>query len=228
MHQPQYIPWLGYFDKISKSDAFVFLDKVQYKARELQNRNKIRTKDGWIWLTVPVLSKGMGRQAISDVMVDNTSDWAAEHLRSLETSYGRSRYFGKHSEFFRALYARRWEKLYELNVEIIKYLLKEFSIDTPVYFESGLDIKSAKTDRIVDICSALKADTYLSGSGGRAYLEEDKFKSSGIKLSYQDYKHPVYRQQFAKTDEDFIPYMSALDLVFNEGPASGDILGRGR
>jgi len=221
------MPWLGYFDKIARSDAFVFLDNVQYKAREFQNRNKIRTKDGWMWLTVPVESKGMGRQIISDVKIDNQLHWAKEHLMSLKTSYGRSEYYGRYFPFFADIYARSWATLSGLNIEIIKYFLKELSIDTPVYFESTLDISSNKTGRIVDICTVLKADTYLSGSGARAYIEEGKFDEAGVKLLYQDYPHPVYRQQFTKTNNDFIPYMSVVDLLFNEGPKSREILSSG-
>ena len=221
------MPWLGYFDKITKSDAFVFLDNVQYKAREFQNRNKIRTKDGWMWLSVPVESKGKGRQIVSDVKIDNELHWAKEHLRSLKTSYGRSEYFERYYPFFDDLYAKSWAGLSELNIEITRYFLKELSIDTPVYFESGLNIKTEKTDRIVDICAVLKADTYLSGSGGRAYIEEDKFGKAGLKLLYQDYAHPVYRQQFTKTEADFIPYMSVVDLLFNEGPEAREILNQG-
>jgi hypothetical protein len=224
VHQPQYIPWLGYFDKIRKSDAFVFLDKVQYKGREFQNRNKIRTKDGWIWLSVPVVAKGLGRQEIYDVKVDNSFGWQKEHLASLRAWYGRSEFFEKHFPFFEELYGKEWESLSDLSVSIIMYMLKELSISTPLYFESKLDIKSKKTDRIIEICGKLKADTYLSGIGGKEYLEEGRFAEAGLKLAYQEFKHPVYRQQFMKDKDDFIPYMSTLDLLFNEGPRSKELL----
>jgi hypothetical protein len=224
VHQPQYMPWLGYFDKIARSDAFVFLDNVQYKPREFQNRNKIRTKDGWLWLSVPVISKGKGRQVISDVRIDNELDWPKEHLMSLKTCYGRAKYFDRYFPFFEDLYGKSWESLALLNIYIIKYLLKDLSIDTPLYFESDLDITTAKTERIVDICLKLKADTYLSGAGGRAYIEEDKFVSSGLKLSYQDFSHPVYTQQFMKARSDFIPYMSIIDLLFTEGPGAKEVM----
>jgi len=217
VHQPQYIPWLGYFDKIAKSDRFVFLDQVQYKEREFQNRNKIRTKDGWMWLTVPAVSRHGGRQKICDVLIDNSAGWQRQHLESLRSWYGRAPFFNEHLPFFEDVYKRQWERLADLSTHIIKYLLEKFSISTPLTFEAELDIHSAKTDRIIEICQKMKADTYLSGAGGRDYLEEEKFGRAGIKLVYQDYKHPVYRQQFMKDKDDFIPYMSALDLLFNEG-----------
>jgi len=224
VHQPQYIPWLGYFHKILKSDAFVFLDRVQYKPAEFQNRNKIRTQDGWMWLSVPVLSQAGTRQIIADVRIDNSSSWQKDHLKSLEVWLGKSRFFKEHLDFLKGLYSKNWLGLSELNVEIISYILKYLDIKTPVYFESDLDIKSAKTDRIIDICKKLKADTYLSGIGGRDYLEEDKFKQSGIKLEYQDFNHPVYSQQFMKDKDDFLPFMSVIDLLFNEGAESRQIL----
>jgi hypothetical protein len=227
VHQPQYIPWLGYFDKIANSDAFVFLDQVQYKEREFQNRNKIRTDRDGLWLTVPVISKGLGRQRISDVLIDNEIDWRKQHLLSLKNYYGRAGYFKDHLQFLEGLYGRQWGKLSELNVYIIDYLLDELAIKTPVYFESKLDITQAKTDRVIEICRKMNADTYLSGMGGKEYLEEEKFAKAGIKLAYQDFKHPVYRQQFMKEKGDFLPLMSALDLLFNEGPNSRSILNIG-
>jgi hypothetical protein len=112
----------------------------------------------------------------------------------------------------------------DLNVHIIEYILKQLDIRTPIHFESALDIKNTKTDRIIEICRKLKADTYLSGIGGKDYLEEGKFSQAGLKLIYQDFRHPVYQQQFMENEKDFLPYMSILDLLFNEGPNSLEIL----
>lgn len=225
VHQPQYIPWLGYFDKIAKSDCFVLLDTVQYKPREFQNRNKIRTKDGWIWLSVPVVSKGKGRQRIGDLEIDNSFPWQHKHKGSLETWYGKTRFFDEIFPFFENVYNRNWEKLVDLNLHIIEYILKQLDIRTPIYFESALDIKNTKTDRIIEICQNLKADTYLSGIGGKEYLEEEKFSQAGLKLMYQDFHHPVYQQQFMKDSADFISNLSTIDLLFNEGPKARETLG---
>jgi hypothetical protein len=197
---------------------------VQYKPREFQNRNKIRTREGSIWLSVPVVTKGLGRQKIMDVKIDNSVDWRAEHLKSIRSCYGRAEFFGRYFPFFEELYAKSWSGLSDLNIAIIEYMVKEMSIETGIYFESRLGIESKKTDRIIEICGKLKAGIYLSGSGGRDYLEEEKFAASGIRLEYQEFAHPGYRQQFMKDAGDFIPYMSALDLLFNEGPRSREIL----
>ena len=223
-HQPQYIPWLGYFDKINKSDCFVFLDNVQYKAREYQNRNKICTKDGWMWLTVPVTSKGLGRQKICDVKIDNDSNWQKKHSRSLKIWYGRTKFFKDHFPFFENVYTGRWRKLIDLNIYAIKYLLKGLKIKTPLYNESEIGTSLQGTNRIIEICKRLKADTYLSGVGGKNYLEEEKFVQAGIKLEYQNFIHPVYHQRYMKGKDSFLLYMSALDLLFNEGEKSINIL----
>ena len=224
VHQPQYIPWLGYFDKIDKSDCFVFLDQVQYKAREYQNRNKIRTKAGWIWLTVPVISKGLGRQKICDIRINNNSDWQRRHWRSLKVWYGKSKFFKDHFSFFENVYTRRWGKLMDLNIHIIKYLLKQFGIDTSLYYASEIGTTAQGTDRIIEICKRLKADTYLSGIGGKDYLEEEKFVQAGIKLEYQNFIHPRHHQLYTQEGSPFLPYMSAVDLLFNEGEKSINIL----
>ncbi len=224
VHQPQYIPWLGYFDKIDKSDCFVFLDNVQYKPREFQNRNKIRTKEESMWLTVPVISKGMGRQKINDVKIDNDSNWQRQHLNSLKAWYSKAEFFKDYFPFFEDTFDKKWSKLKDLNICIIDYILKEFKVNTPVYYESELGIITRGTGRIIEICKKLKADVYLSGTGGKNYLEEKEFHRAGIKLEYQDFVHPTYKQQYMGKDNIFLPYMSCIDLLFNEGPGSIKIL----
>jgi hypothetical protein len=224
VHQPQYIPWLGYFDKIAKSDRFIFLDKVQYKTREYQNRNRIRTRDGEVWLTVPVEGKGKYKQSISDARIDNEFPWQRQHLNSLKAWYGHAPYFKDYFGYFEELYSKRWEKLADINIDIIKFILNELDVKTPVMFESELHVCTESTDRIIDICKEVKADAYLSGSGGKAYLKEEKFPANGIRLLYQEYHHPAYKQQYMKCESDFLPYMSVVDLLFNEGPGSREIL----
>ncbi len=224
VHQPQYIPWLGYFDKIAKSDAFVFLDEAQYKEREFHNRNKIRTDRGALWLTVPVISKGLGKQKISDVFIDHDIDWRKQHLESLKTYYGRAAYFKKYIRFFEDLYYWKWERLGKLNVLIARFMLKELGINTPLYFESELGTTATKTERIIELCLKMKADKYLFGSGGRDYLEEEKFKRAGITLVYQEFEPPVYRQQYMRDKDHFLAHLSTVDLLFNEGPDSRKVL----
>jgi len=223
VHQPQYIPWLGYIDKIEKSDSFVFLDNVQYKAREFQNRNKICTKDGWIWLTVPVAVKGLREQKICDVKIDNDIDWKKKHLRSIEIGYNKAKFFDRYYPFFEKVYSSEWSSLSKLNIFIIDYILKELKITTKMYYETEIGTESQKTDRIIELCKKLKADIYLSGRGGKEYMDESKFKDNNIELKYQDFEHPIYSQVYAEENK-FLPYMSIIDLLFNEGENSIGII----
>jgi hypothetical protein len=220
VHQPQYLPWLGYFHKIAKSDRFVFLDNVQYKEREFQNRNKIRTQKGWMWLTVPVVSRGERKQKISEVRIDNDMPWQRKHWGSIKTAYSTAAYFKDYAAFFEEIYSKKWEWFLDLNVHIISFILNELSITTPISFESDLKITSTKTQRIIDICKKLNAGTYLSGIGGKDYLEEELFAQNGITLRYQEFKHAQYRQCY----EPFIPFMSIIDLLFSEGRKAREIL----
>ncbi|MCM8819267.1 MAG: WbqC family protein [Candidatus Omnitrophica bacterium] len=220
VHQPQYLPWLGYFHKIANSDCFVFLDCVQYKKREFQNRNRIRTKDGWVWLTVPVISKDKENQLICQVKINNDFPWQRKHLNSIKLSYKEAPYFFSYIGFFEEVYSKKWLNLIDLNLAIINFLLEKFSIKTPIKFLSQLNIKSTKTERIIEICKSLGADTYLSGIGGKDYLDEELFKKNNIKLIYQEFKHPIYRQCYSP----FISQLSAIDLLFNCGDGSIKIL----
>lgn len=224
VHQPQYLPWLGYFDKIEKSGGFVFLECAQYKHREFQNRNKIRLRDGWLWLTVPVIYQGHSRQRIERILIDNGPPWQRKHWGSLKSAYSAAPFFKEHRAFFEEVYSRKWERLSELNIHIIKYILGYLNIQTPLYYESRIGTRQEATDRIIELCRKLEADTYLSGAGGKEYLEEEKFALSGIRLEYQHFVHPRYRQQFMRQESDFLPYMSIVDLLFNEGPESMNIL----
>ena len=224
-HQPQYLPWLGFFDKLERCDVFVFLDNVQYKHREFQNRNRIRTKDGTMWLTVPVHAEQ--GQLIRDVPIDNARAWREEHLKSLRAWYGRAPFFGEKIKFFESMYAGPWEKLIDLNVATIRFFCEEFGITTRTVFESELSITGTGTQRLANIGRALKSDTYLSGAGGRDYLDEGLLSEAGQRLVYQDYAPQRYRQLFMASDEDFVPSLSAVDLLFNEGPEGGAILKRG-
>ncbi|MCX5708993.1 MAG: WbqC family protein [Candidatus Omnitrophica bacterium] len=145
---------------------------------------------------------------------------SGKHLASLRSSYGRAICFKDYYPYFEEVLGRQWTYLKDLNIEIIKFILKELSIDTPITFESDLDVTTMSTRRIIDICKKLKADTYLSGSGGKNYLDEVFFQQSGLQLIYQEFKHPQYQQCY----EPFKPFMSVIDLLFNQGKKSREIL----
>lgn len=221
IHQPQYLPWVGYFDKIYKSDIFVFLDDVQFKKNEWQNRNKIKTKKGWQWITVPVLKRFP--QRISEVLINNTVNWRRKHFTALVTNYSKARCFAEYKETFKNIYSKQWEYLAELNIYIIEVLVKILGIRTPLLRASSLKLKGKDTLRLVNICQRLGAETYLSGIGGRDYLDLEQFRRQNIRVVFQDFNHPVYSQRY-ESNLGFVPNMSIVDLLFNQGSNSLKIL----
>ncbi len=223
-HQPQYLPWPGFFHKLAQSDTFVFLDSVQYKKREFQNRNKILSAKGPLWLTVPVITKGKYYQLIKDVEIDNSVNWKKDHFGSLRANYSRAPYFKEHEAFFSSVYSKEWLKLAELNVYIIMYILNYLELPVKVLFESALAPEGLKTARLIELCKKTHASVYLSGQGAKDYLEEAGFKEAGLVLEYQQFEHPVYEQVFP----GFVPRLSILDLLFNKGKESIKLIkGRG-
>ncbi|MFH1201746.1 MAG: WbqC family protein [Candidatus Omnitrophota bacterium] len=225
IHQPQYLPWLGYFDKIDRSDMFVFLDDVQFKKNEWQNRNKIKTSKDWQWVSVPVMHKFP--QQIRAVTINNDIDWPRQHLNALIINYNKAPYFGDYIDFFKTVYSERWTYLSELNISIIKSIVKILGIKTKLVRSCDLKQPGLATEHLINICKNLGADTYLSGEGGRLYLETEKFKKQGIELIFQDFRHPRYKQLYEKK-QPFIENLSIVDLLFNQGKESLSILRKSR
>lgn len=218
IHQPQYLPWLGYFDKIDRSDVFVLLDNVQYKKNEWQNRNRIRTAHGWQWITVPVLYKFP--QKIREVKINNRVDWKKKHLHALVYNHSKSPYFDDHRPFFKDAYNRNWEYLVDISTHMIKYLVRALGIDTKILIASDFNLRDHPTERLIDICRTVGANTYLSGVHGARYMDMEKFMQAEIKVIVQNFRHPVYDQLFRK----FEPFMSVVDLLFNHGKESLNII----
>jgi hypothetical protein len=213
VHQPQYLPWLGYFDKIRRADIFCYLDDVQYKKNDWQNRNRIKTAQGWQWLTVPVRHRFP--QKICDVAINNAVNWKKKHLHTLATNYSRAPFFKRFAPSFEEIYSQDWRFLADLNIALVESLKKTFRLDhLPAVKSSGLNLRRDPTDRLIDICRQLKADTYLSGPDGVIYMDLKRFKQYGIRVIVQEFVHPVYPQLF----NDFRAQMSAVDLLFNCGP----------
>lgn len=224
IHQPQYLPWLGYFDKIDQVDCFVLLDDVQFKKNEWQNRNRIKTAAGWQWLTVPVLHRSS--QRISEVKINPTVPWARKHLQALISNYASAPFFELHRPFFEDLYGREWGALLDLNMATITHLVEALGIRTKLVMASSLPLPAEleATDRLVAICQALEADTYLSGAGGKGYLELPCFEEAGIRVLFQAFRTRPYPQCFGP----FVPDLSVVDLLFNCNGDSLPILRRGR
>lgn len=219
-HQPVYLPWLGLFHKIALSDTFCIFDDVQYLKKDWNNRNRIKTNAGTLWLTVPVLTIGYMEKAIREIEINNTIDWRKKHWKTILLAYKKAPYFSKYADFFEDFYKREWDNLVKLNDYILFYLLKELGINVNIRRASEEKFEGAKSDVVLDMCKKLKADIYMFGILGKGYADVEKFNQSGIEVYFQDYQHPEYPQQHGK----FVPYMSVVDLLFNCGDSSLDIL----
>ncbi len=195
-HQPEFIPYLGFFSKISKADLFVIVDHIQFNKKYFQNRNKIKTREGWMWLTVPVITKGRFEQKICEVEINNSLNWQRKHWASITLNYQKAPFFKEHSGFFEEVYSKEWRLLSEFNEAFIRYILGQLELDVDVLKSSELGVTGQKTDLLIDICKKTGADTYLQGSGGRDYVEVEKFQDAGLNVVFHEFEHPTYPQQF--------------------------------
>ena len=222
--QPTYLPWLGYFDLTNRSDIFVFLDTVQLDKRSWQQRNRIKTPNSEIMLTVPVLTKGRFNQEIRDVEIDVSQRFEKKHFNSIHFNYKNSKYYKLYIGELEEIFFSKISRLANLNIKLIKWLSSKIGIKTKFISSSELDVSGSKTELLINICLKINANHYLSPIGSKNYIEKNNlFTSSGIQLSYQDYQHPTYNQLFG----DFIPYLSVIDLLFNEGEKSLEIIKSG-
>ncbi len=226
-HQPNYLPYLGFFHKMAQVDTFIILDNVQFvKGGPFgwMNRNKIRTREGWIWLTVPVLTKGKFAQRIMDVNINSTISWKRKHWRSIWLSYNKAPYFNKYADLFYETYDREWEKLVDLNEALILQIKEAMGIKTRILRASTLGVEGKATELIINICEKLGADQHLYGVHGRDYVDVNLMREKGIESLFQEFHHPQYHQLY----EPFIPHMSIIDLLFNEGERGLEILMEGK
>jgi hypothetical protein len=217
INQPAYLPWLGYFHRIAVSDLHIVLDHVQFEKNSFTNRNKIRTKESWQWLTVPLRTKGhFGNLGINHVEIEGTSNWAKKHWAAISQNYDKALFFAPHASFFEQVFQHPWTRLNDLLWETTAYLLQAFGIRTPLRRSSEMDSQGHKDELVLDLCRKAGATHYLSGALGRDYLREPLFAEAGIRVSYQAYRHPQYTQ----LQGGFEPFMGAMDLLFNHGPDS--------
>jgi hypothetical protein len=221
-HQPNYLPYAGFFEKIARADRFLVVDNVQFVKRGTfgwMHRNRIRSNspEGWDWLSVPVLSKGKYTQQIREAEIDNSTPWARKHWRSIEWNYRRAPHFKAYADGFRELYEKEWKSFCELSCAFIELILRVLGVSKTMDRTSALGITGESTGLVLSMCKATGADTYLSGVHGRDYLDEAEFGKQGIRLLFQDYACPPYPQCWPG---EFIPNLSVIDLIFNCGPDS--------
>ena len=216
MLQSNYIPWKGVFDMIHRVDVFVFYDDVQYTKKDWRNRNRIPTKNGELWLTVPVKTKGKYEQLICEAEIDTTTGWQAKHKRTLELNYSKAPYFSMYKDLLDDLYSnRQWENLSEMNCYMTKEISRCLGIETEFVYAPDLNCHGDKDgEKVIRICEKLGCDWFLNGPAAREFMNQSKFDDAGIELHYMDYTYPKYKQNIFP----FHHYVSILDLLFNEGP----------
>jgi hypothetical protein len=223
INQPCYLPWLGYFERLQASDQHVVLDHVQFEKNSFTNRNKIRTKEGSFWLTVPV-SRANESRAIRDLQIEDGLGWRKKHQRSIQQHYSKAPYIDVVMDICSPAYEQSWRYLKDLCEFLNGRFLEYLGIDPHITYSSSMDLKSRKSDLVLEICLAMGASTYMSGLLGRDYLEATSFQEVGIDIVLQQYRHPEYPQVHGGS---FLGNLSIIDLIANCGPESQKILASG-
>lgn len=220
--QPSYIPWRGYFHQIQKADTFLFYDDVQYDKHGWRNRNRVKTANGTVWLTIPVAAKGnvVENTPINEIRTVWRTAWGRKHWATLQQSYGRAPHFERYAPLVESFYARRDEWIAEFTIDVIRALAAELGIRSTRFVRSSRipGIEGASTDRLLCILRALGADHFISGPSARAYIDEEKVAAAGVTLEYMVYDYPEYEQLHPPYD----PFVSVLDLLFMKGPEAGE------
>ena len=216
--QPTYWPWMGYFDMIDQVDAFVFLDSVQLVKRSWGVRNRIKSPNGELTLTIPVKSgKGRDETFYCNGEIDYTQNWVDSHLRSIRMNYARATHLDTIMEVVESHYRAQTAVIGDFHIRLISEVCRRIGITTPLSRSSDMTVSGTKDDLLVDICRQKGASTYLSAPGSAQYIEKDSpagaFGHAGIELRYHQYRHPEYEQPFG----DFLPYMGLVDLLANVG-----------
>jgi len=224
IHQPQYMPWLGYFHKMAGVDLFVYLDDVQFKKNEWQHRNRIRNSSGRQWLSVPTSYRFP--QLITEVAIAEGLDWRKDHLNALNACYGKAPFYKQYIPQFERFFEenRGFKTIDKLNIASSELLRGILGVSTKTVTSSGFAFTGVSTERLVNICRHFGADTYLAGAGGRDYMDLSLFEKAGIAVEFQEFAPPVYPQHWSRAPQDFIPGLSAIDLIFNCGEQSLKIL----
>lgn len=220
-HQPIFLPWPGFFHKAAHADRLVLLDDVQFPTgRSWLTRNRLKNEDGELWLTVPVMRKGRGLQAIRRVEIDNGRGWQRKHLGSIRQNYVHAPYFADYIADIEAVYQANHSLLSEFTTELIAFLLRALSPQTQVLRQSDLGIAGRGTDLLIEVCERLGAGGLLVLSSAEKHIDCGEMKRHGIDIVRAGFRPPVYPQLWG----DFIYNLSALDLLLNCGPRSRDIV----
>lgn len=214
IHQPAYLPWMGYFDKIARSDVFVFLDTVQFEKNSFCNRNRINSSNGPQWLTVPVRGKGHMSGSLFDLAIATEQPWTRKHIASLQNNYRKAPSFDRFMPLIERDLISSPETLSDLTFQQLHTMLEVFGLKTKIVRSSALDLTEKKSELVLEICRKLGATSYLSGAHGRDYLDQESFLQSNIDLYFQSFQSTEYPQIHG----EFVPNLAAVDFLFNLDP----------
>jgi hypothetical protein len=225
-HQPHYMPWLGYLDKLAKADLFVLMDDLQFEPQNFQNRQRLKLSEGPAWLTVPLVH-GDQADRICDKRIAPSpcpkQHWQHRHWHTLVINYSKAPFFGAYADELHDVYTRPWTSLLALDMHMLGLACRWLDIQTPVIRSSQLGLSGTKTDRLIDMCHKVGARCYLSGGGGSTgYLDAERIGRSGVGVIWQEFTHPHHTQRYPKLG--FVSHLGFLDLLLNCGPTSRDIL----
>ena len=226
IHQPHYVPWLGYLDRMAKADLFIILDHVQFERRNFQNRTTIRLEGQPKLLTVPVVQVSQ-KETILEKRVDNSEDggrdWGPTHFKTLKYAYRKAPFFAQYAPRLEEILTARWDKLVDLDLAMVGFVREAFGITTPIQRSSELTVSGARSELLLNLCKQFgPGSVFLGGLGGsRRYLDHDAFAREGVGVQWQQFEHPVYPQC---GEGEFTPGLMSLDLLFNCGPRGRELL----
>ncbi len=225
--QPTYLPWMGYFDAIAGADTYVAADHLQFNRRSWQKRNRIKTPEGTMWLNLPVQKEPI-ETPIHRVRISyNHGNPLKKHWKLIEQAYRKAPFFAEYRGTFEAIFSREFTLLRDLNLAIIRAVLGILALSPTVVLSSELGLHDEPmdtVDRAVYLCQRTGITELVEGAAGRSFMDPDRFAQAGITLRFHEYEHPVYPQLYG----EFVPYLSVIDLLFNVGPASLDVILQGR
>lgn len=211
--QSNYIPWKGVFDMMNKVDTFVFFEDVDFTKRDWRIRNKIKTPEGEIWLTIPVKKASRGTK-IYEIQISQEENWQEKHYKTITQYYKKAKYFEEYKWLLDKIYLeKKWENLSEFNIFSNILIAKELGIKTEFINSKDLKTSGTKDDKLIEICEKLEGNYYLSGPAAKDYINNEKFKNKNINLAYIKYEYPEYKQLYG----EFNHYLSVFDVLFNCG-----------
>lgn len=220
IHQPEHLPWTGFFHKMSLADVYVLLDTVQFEKNGWQNRNRLVDRAGNVfWVTVPVAMAGHSTKTIREMAIDNRQDWRRKYWGRIEQAYCRHPFFGQYGPPLREIVTRPCERLVDLNSALVGFFREALGINTHILMASELGVRGKQSELLLDVCRALGADVYLSGPSGREYLDRALFETAGVAVEFHDFRPPVYEAAH------YVPGLSTLDVLLNHGPRAAQVMG---